>query len=135
MNSRPQRYECCALTTWATPTFFICKLYQTFLLSKIISPTKIALPEPLNFFSSQNYFFYTTPPELSSYFIIIAKAKLWFVAELGIEPSSGGYEPPEIPFLYSAIFLKKPLIQKVVEIITKKNFFSSKHLICPLSSR
>lgn len=26
------------------------------------------------------------------------------VAETGVEPVSGGYEPPEIPFLYSAMY-------------------------------
>ena len=32
------------------------------------------------------------------------KGVLVRVAEVGVEPTSGGYEPPEIPFLYSAIF-------------------------------
>ena len=27
------------------------------------------------------------------------------VAEAGIEPASGGYEPPEVPFLHSALFI------------------------------
>jgi hypothetical protein len=31
-----------------------------------------------------------------------------FVAGPGIEPGSGGYEPPEVPLLYPAIYLLLP---------------------------
>jgi hypothetical protein len=34
-------------------------------------------------------------------------AVLVFVAGPGIEPGSGGYEPPEVPLLYPAVYLKK----------------------------
>ncbi len=47
-------------------------------------------------FSSRKINEITTTLSGSRYFVIVAEA--------GVEPASGGYEPPEIPFLYSAIF-------------------------------
>ena len=82
----------------------ISRLWQDVGITQQIKLQRAVLPEGITYDKTKGRFGTALLSYLFSFFWTFPMEESALVAGPGIEPGSGGYEPPEVPLLYPAIF-------------------------------